>query len=84
VQQQTDFVALHIAEIQDANLPPHERHKLAASVQYISLLIHKVGIRDSKWYDELLAALDQNIQSLERFLMRRKRVLIRRPSQPAS
>jgi hypothetical protein len=83
VQQQTEFIALHMEEIRDEELPVKAREALARAAQRFSEMIHCDGIGDASWYSGLLAALQENIAHLEARLLRPRRIL-RRPSQPAS
>lgn len=87
VQQQTDFLALHMAEIKDPLLPTEKLEPIAWAAERISQMIHSDGIRDGTWYREFFDALEENIRNLEARLrrpQRPRRVLIRRPSRPAA
>jgi len=86
VQQQTDFLALHMAEIKDPSLPLEKREPIAWAAERISQMIHSDGIRNGAWYKEFFDALEENIGNLEERLrrpQRPRRVMIRRPSRPA-
>jgi hypothetical protein len=66
VQQQTDFLATHIAEIVDATLGADNarREALANAAYSISFMLHANGIGDAKWYADLKQALARNEQVL--------------------
>jgi len=65
VQQQTDFNALHAAEIRDEALGDNRRLAIAKSGRRISEIMHGDVIGDAKWYKGLMKALDKNIQDLD-------------------
>ena len=65
VQQQSDFNAVHQADISDESLSPTCREALAKAAEKMSVFIHLRGIGDVTWYAELKTAIDENIRQLE-------------------
>jgi hypothetical protein len=76
VQQQTDFIAMHAAEIRGHR----DKEALATAADVISQHLHEGGIGDAEWYRELIHALDANIDQLASALKAKKQ---RRPWQKA-
>jgi hypothetical protein len=65
VQQQTDFNAMHMAEIVGGTITATERQDLAKSAKAISVMIHGTAISDTRWYPKLIEELERNIAELE-------------------
>lgn len=65
VQQQADFNALHLACVPTEGLKDEGRQQLAQAALKISFMIHASGIGDSRWYRQLIDALDGNVRELE-------------------
>lgn len=64
VQLQADFNARHGADLWDASLPESRTVALANAARNISRRLHERGIGDARWYKDLKAALDANIDWL--------------------
>lgn len=66
VQQQTDFLANHLAEISDETLPRARREALANAAGSISSMLHRNGIGDAVWYVAFMEQLRANRMELAR------------------
>ena len=69
VRQQTEFYALHLAEIRDNTLPCRRRVAIARAAQTQSRMLHEYGIGEANkeygWYCKLKTAIGANIKSLK-------------------
>lgn len=68
VQQQADFNALHAAEIRRSRMNHGDRLATATAARGISAMLHGSVIEDASWYQDLISAIDDNIEILERLL----------------
>jgi hypothetical protein len=64
VRQKTDFNALHLVELANANLPDSRWTELAEAAKAQSAMLHRHGVGDGEWYSELKCDLEQNIRAL--------------------
>jgi hypothetical protein len=66
VRQQTDYNALHLAEIRDDELPLARREALSKAAYSISRMLHKNGVGDAAWYWALIDQLTTNRRELQK------------------